>query len=110
MNEPLKYHPGEIAIQRRANAFDPADLAGNGLRSTLDARAAAFLQLQRWALISGLDDNQRVWVSCLWGRRGFMKVKDAHSLTIDADLPKTDPLAKGFIQSEEIGILVLDPA
>ena len=30
MSGPLKYHEGELAVQKRAGAFDPADLDGNG--------------------------------------------------------------------------------
>jgi hypothetical protein len=36
MSYPLKYHEGEIAVQKRAGAFDPADLEGNGNRFELD--------------------------------------------------------------------------
>src|SRR4051812_7484051 len=75
MTKPLKYHSGEIAVQQRANAFDPADLDGNGLGSTFDPRISAFLRSQRWAIISGLDSDRKVWVSCIWGSPGFMNLE-----------------------------------
>jgi len=110
MTKPLKYHAGEIAVQQRANAFDPADLDGNGLGSTFDPRVDAFLRSQRWAIISGLDSEGKVWVSCIWGSPGFMNVETERSLAIRASLPATDPLVRSFREGEEIGILALDPA
>jgi predicted pyridoxine 5'-phosphate oxidase superfamily flavin-nucleotide-binding protein len=110
MTEPLKYHPGEIAVQQRADAFDPADLDGNGLATSFDSRVSAFLSLQRWAVISGLDQEANIWVSCLWGPPGFLKAENAGSLAIHAYLPKGDPLSATFTEAGQIGIVVLDPA
>jgi uncharacterized protein len=110
MTEPLKYHPGEIAVQQRADAFDPADLDGNGLATSFDSRVSGFLSLQRWAVISGLDQEANIWVSCLWGPPGFLKVEEAGSLAIHAHLPENDPLRATFIDTREIGIVVLDSA
>ena len=109
MSAPLKYHDGEIAVQKRAGAFDPADLEGNGLADALDARAASFLKLQPWAVIAAVDGAGAVWTSLLHGPAGFLQVEDARTLIVHAALSPDDPLADCFGQENEIGILILDP-
>jgi predicted pyridoxine 5'-phosphate oxidase superfamily flavin-nucleotide-binding protein len=110
MNNPaLKYHPGEIAVQKRAGTFDPADLDGNGLGSELDQRAATFLAHQLWIIVAGLDGGGRVWTSVLYGPAGFLQVNDAKTLAVQASFPVDDPLRDTFQASNEIGLLVLDP-
>jgi predicted pyridoxine 5'-phosphate oxidase superfamily flavin-nucleotide-binding protein len=106
---PLKYHEGEIAVQKRAGAFDPADLDGNGLGTELDARAATFLAQQLWVIVAGLDSAGRVWTSPLYGPAGFLQVNDAKTLAVHASLPVDDPSHDSFQRSNEIGLLVLDP-
>lgn len=109
MSPGLKYHEGEIAVQKRAGMFDPADLDGNGLGSTFDSRAAAFLGLQPWAVLAALDRDGRVWTSLLHGPAGFLQVEDASTLTVHAALAPGDPLAGSFEHENEVGMLVLDP-
>ena len=109
MSGPLKYHEGELAVQKRAGAFDPADLEGNGLGSALDSRAAAFLGLQPWAVIAALDRDSQVWTSPVHGPPGFLRVADERTLAIHASLPSGDPLAGRFRRESELGMLVLDP-
>jgi predicted pyridoxine 5'-phosphate oxidase superfamily flavin-nucleotide-binding protein len=108
MTAPLKYHEGEIAIQKQANAFDPADLLGNGLATHLEPRLAPFLALQTWVLLAGLDHAGRVWVSLLNGPPGFLRVDDVETLRIEAQLSPGDPLGESFQSQNEIGLLVLD--
>jgi uncharacterized protein len=108
MSLPLKYHEGEIAVQKRAGAFDPAELEGNGLDGTFDSRTAAFLGLQPWAVIAALDRDGRVWASPLHGPAGFLHVDDATTLTVHASFPPGDPLGESFRDENEIGMLVLD--
>ena len=80
MTGPLKYHSGEILVQKRAGSFDPADLDGNGLGSAFDDRAASFLSLQQWALIAGIDRDGDLWTSILHGPPGFLRVEESQSL------------------------------
>src|SRR5262245_7163263 len=109
MSLPLKYHEGEIAVQKQAGAFDPADLEGNGLGSTFDSRAAVFLAEQPWAVIAALDRNGRVWSSLLHGPAGLLRVDEAEPLTVHASLLPGDPLGEAFKHENEIGMLVRDP-
>ena len=112
MAVPLKYHEGEIAVQKRANAFDPAELDGNGLGTSFDSRATAFLAEQTWATIAALDGRGRIWSSVLHGTAGFLQVDDnddKNTLTIQASLPAGDPLAESFRSENDMGMLVLDP-
>ena len=105
----LKYHEGEIAVQKQAGAFDAADLEGNGLNSTFDSRATVFLARQPWAVIAALDRDGRVWTSLLHGPTGFLQVDNVNTLTVHASLPPGDPLGESFQHESEIGMLILDP-
>ena len=110
MSLPLKYHEGEIAVQKRAGAFDPADLEGNGLDSAFDSRAAVFLGLQPWAVIAALDGDGRVWASLLHGPAGILaggRCEIRSPFTHHS--PAGDPLGESFRHENEIGMLVLDP-
>jgi len=106
---PLKYHEGEISVQKRAGAFDAADLESNGLCTEFDARATSFLALQRWAVISAMDREHLLWVSLLHGKPGFLQVRDPRTLNIAGSLLPGDPLAESFQEEAELGMLVLDP-
>jgi predicted pyridoxine 5'-phosphate oxidase superfamily flavin-nucleotide-binding protein len=111
MSGPLKYHEGEIEVQQRAGAFDPADLNGNGLPGTFDPRAADFLRTQSWITVAGLDRDNRIWVSLLHGPAGFLQVNDPGTLTVQAAFLPDDPLNQSFDEENEIeiGVLVLEP-
>lgn len=109
MSAPLYYHPGEIAVQQRAGAFEPADLQGNGLGTQFDDRAARFLAQQPWAILAARDPAGALWVSLLHGPPGFLKVEDPATLAIHASLSAADPLGDAFKEEAGIGLLVLDP-
>jgi predicted pyridoxine 5'-phosphate oxidase superfamily flavin-nucleotide-binding protein len=109
MTAPLKYHEGEIAVQQRADAFDPSELEGNGLGAIFDARASTFLAEQSWVVLAALDGRGRVWSSVLHGSPGFIRVENEKTLAIQASLAANDPLAESFQSENEIGILILDP-
>src|SRR5580765_920819 len=109
MTIPLKYHEGEITVQRRAGTFDAADLESNGLSTEFDARAASFLSSQRWAVIAAVDRQHLPWVSLLHGKPGFLQVRNPRTLNINAALLPGDPLAESFREEAEVGMLVLDP-
>jgi len=105
----LRYHEGEIAVQKRADTFDPADLDGNGLGSELDARVSKYLAQLLWAVVAAMDGAGRVWTSLLHGPAGFLQVKNPKTLAIRASLFVDDPLHESFQRPNEIGMLVLDP-
>jgi predicted pyridoxine 5'-phosphate oxidase superfamily flavin-nucleotide-binding protein len=109
MTTPLKYHAGEIAVQKRADAFDPSELEGNGLGTGFDSQSSTFLAEQTWAVIAALDRRGRIWNSVLHGPAGFLRVDDEKTLTIQGSLPAGDPLADSFESENEFGMLVLDP-
>ena len=96
-------------MQKRAGAFDPADLEGNGLDSTFDSRATGFLAQQQWAAVAALDRDGRVWASLLNGPTGFLQVANVNTLAVHASFPPGDPLGESFQHESEIGMLVLDP-
>jgi len=106
---PLKYHEGEIAVQKRAGAFDPAELDGNGLGTAFGPRETLFLAEQPWVVIAALDNVGRVWSSVLHGSAGFLRVDEPGLLAVQASLPAGDPLSASLGSMNEIGMLVLDP-
>jgi uncharacterized protein len=101
------FHEGEIAVQRRAGVradaqrlegmLDPADLSGG---------AGRFLALRTFAVMTGRDRDDALWISPLTGRPGFLDGADT-VLRVGA-LPRSgDPLS-GLPIPQQVGLLVID--
>jgi uncharacterized protein len=87
-----RFHPGELAVQRRAGvAREAARLEGMLRPAQLDGGAAGFLAQRRFVVITGRDNAGRLWASPLCGDPGFLAAHDT-TLTIHTTPPVGDPL------------------
>ncbi|HEX4251642.1 MAG TPA: pyridoxamine 5'-phosphate oxidase family protein [Pseudonocardia sp.] len=107
------FHPGELAAQRRAGLRAEADRVGGIVRTDVPPAAAVFLAEQRMLVISGADDQDRMWASLLTGERGFLRagtVAGLQAIDIAARPLGRDPLAEALTAPTRIGSIALDPA
>ena len=67
----MRYHDGQLAVQRRAGGGDRAERLLRGMRAELPEPARAFLAEQRLLILSATDAEGRAWASPLHGVPGF---------------------------------------
>ncbi|MCI0606856.1 pyridoxamine 5-phosphate oxidase, partial [bacterium] len=104
----MKYHSGELEVQRRAGVQDMADRVSGVMRSTIPQIAQQFLSVQRLIVAATLDSKDRSWASLLTGPEGFVRAIDERTLLIDALPVPGDPLEQNLKAHNEIGILAIE--
>jgi len=102
------FHPGELAVQRRAGVLDDARHVGEIIGAELPPMAGRFLQEQRLAVLASRDGEGRAWASLVTGAPGFVRPVDAELVLIDGDIARGDPLAANLTARPELGVLVID--
>ena len=101
------FHEGEIAVQRRAECaptrgplegmLDPADLSGG---------AGRFLALRTFAVLTGRDRDDTLWISPLTGRPGFLD--GAGTVLRVGALPPMVIRCPACPIPQQVGLLVID--
>ncbi|GGK95427.1 pyridoxamine 5'-phosphate oxidase family protein [Nocardia jinanensis] len=86
------FHPGELAVQRRAGQAGIAEKVGRTIRTTIPDAAAHFLAEQPMVVIAAADEAGRPWVTQLAGSPGFVRILDERTLEIGAVPEVGDPL------------------
>jgi predicted pyridoxine 5'-phosphate oxidase superfamily flavin-nucleotide-binding protein len=105
------YHPGELAVQRRAGGAVRADRLARGVRAELPAVARDFLAGQRLLVVASTDAAGRVWASALSGPDGFIDTPDDRTLAVAALPGAGDPLTEALAAGvAPVGLLAIDPA
>jgi predicted pyridoxine 5'-phosphate oxidase superfamily flavin-nucleotide-binding protein len=104
------FHPGELAVQRRAGVVLDARQVGASIGGVLPPMAGAFLRDQRVAVVASLDDAGRVWASLVTGPAGFVKAVDEGLLLVNGRIVPGDPLVRNLAARPEVGLLVIDLA
>ncbi|MET9797260.1 pyridoxamine 5'-phosphate oxidase family protein [Nocardiopsis alba] len=104
------YHPGEIAVQRRAALSDQAAFSEGAFHEEIPAIAADFLASQRWLVLGAADVRGDVWCSLLTGPPGFLRPHGGRTLDIAALPRPDDPLADVLrARPARIGALAIEP-
>ncbi|WP_406278192.1 pyridoxamine 5'-phosphate oxidase family protein [Embleya sp. NBC_00896] len=103
------YHPGELAVQGRAELTRQASFALGGIGDSVPPVATAFLADQPMIIIGGADAAGRIWSSQLTGDPGFLRTPDPHTLTIDALPLPEDPLAELLGGPATVGMIAIEP-
>jgi hypothetical protein len=104
------FHPGELAVQRRAGVSQEAERLTPMLEpAELRGGIVAFLADRTLAVITARDADGRLWTSPLSGPPGFLHVASPGSLVIRASLPAGDPL-HGLPAGQQAGLVVVELA
>ncbi|MGH7885134.1 MAG: pyridoxamine 5'-phosphate oxidase family protein [Thermodesulfobacteriota bacterium] len=104
----LKYHEGEITVQKRAGVHEEAKRVSKVIRSQIPPIAQLFLHDQQMVIVSTIDKDNNVWASVLTGNPGFIKAIDEKTVEIDCSHDLSDPLIENLRQNNEIGILAIE--
>lgn len=104
------YHEGELAVQTQAGVREMASRVGRSIRPNIPPAAQEFLRDQPMAIVGSVDERGRVWASLLTGQPGFIEAVDEHTLRLDAEPIKGDPLGDNLRVPAQIGVLVIEPA
>ena len=102
------FHPGELAVQRRAGVSTAAERLTPMLEpAELRGGIVAFLADRTLAVITARDGDGRLWTSPLSGPPGFLHVASPDTLVIRASLPEGDPL-HGLPAGQQAGLVVVE--
>ncbi|WP_306370426.1 pyridoxamine 5'-phosphate oxidase family protein [Nocardiopsis sp. CC223A] len=106
-----RYHPGERAVQERAELADQAAFSDGAIRAEIPDVAVAFLA-ERTSLAAGaVDGDGDPWCTLLGGPPGFLRVTGPRTLEVDALPGAGDPLDGTLGRAPaRIGLLAIDPA
>ncbi|MBA0049726.1 pyridoxamine 5'-phosphate oxidase family protein [Streptomyces sp. AJS327] len=104
------YHPGELAVQRRANLESSAARSLTAVRSAVPPVAAAFLAEQPFVVAGAADAEGRLWATLLRGQPGFLRLPHPEVLVVEARPLPEDPLAPVLAAPAPIGMIAIEPA
>ncbi len=102
------YHEGELAVQAQAGVQEMASRIGKSIRSTIPLAAQEFLSSQPIAVLSSIDQKERVWASLLAGKPGFIQALNEGSIRIQAAPVDGDPFAENILQNNQVGMIVIE--
>jgi hypothetical protein len=104
------FHPGELAVQRRAGVeAAAARLTGMLAPADLGGGLGRFLAGRTYAAMTARDRDGRLWVSPLAGPAGFLAPDGPTRLEIAAAPGSGDPLG-GLPADQPVGLLVIEYA
>jgi len=104
----MKFHSGEIAVQKRAGVRDIAEDVGEGIVDHLPPGAAQFLALRQMAILGTVDTRGNVWASVVTGAPGFIAIVDERTLKIAAPASSSDPLLQNLAQEGHVALFAPD--
>jgi uncharacterized protein len=104
----MKFHSGEIAVQKRAGVRDIAEDVGEGIADHLPPGASEFLERRQMAVLGTVDNRGNVWASVLTGDPGFIETVDDRTLEIAARISSSDPLGRNLGTEGHVALFAPD--
>jgi uncharacterized protein len=102
------FHPGEMAVQRRAGTRGEAARLARMLEpATLSRGFATFLADRTFLVMTGRSASGELWTSPLVGPPGFLEVGSPTSLSVHAAVPAGDPL-HGLPPGQKVGLIAIE--
>lgn len=107
------YHAGELAIQERVGVLNEGARNARVIQDSIIKGALHFINQQSMVVLGSLDEDQNVWVSVIFGKTGFMRAEDEHTVTFELTSMvqnAQDPFWDNIQRRSEVGMLVIEPA
>jgi uncharacterized protein len=104
----MKFHSGEIAVQKRAGVRDIAEDVGEGIADHLPLGASEFLERRQMAVLGTVDNRGNVWASVVTGDPGFIETVDDRTLKIAAPISSSDPLSRDLATERHVALFAPD--
>lgn len=111
MTPSTSFHPGELAVQKRAGVIEVARRNGRALSNHIPNAALPFLSQQPMVVVGSVSRDSSVWASVLMGHPGFLQSEDGCNLYVDISETRSatdDPLWNNLHDDSQIGILVIE--
>lgn len=108
---PSPWHPGEVALQRRAGVAARMEEHGRRiLRDHLIEQHRDFYPLLPFIAIGAVDPDGEAWATIRAGDPGFLQAPDAATLAVAAHRDPADPAERGMEDGDAVGLLGIDLA
>ena len=104
----MRYHEGELEMQRRAGASALAERVARIISSEIPAAAAAFLAERTFVVVASVDSRGAPTASLLGGPPGFASAIDPRSIAIAAAFGPIDRVFADVEASGIVGMLAID--
>lgn len=111
MSEQFSFHPGERAVQMRANETAIADRNMAVMSDTVIGGARPFIAKQFMVALGSVDPSGALWSSLLFGKPGFLHTDDGHSILVDVaakERDESDPLWANIAANPDLGMLFIE--
>lgn len=105
---PFTYHPGELAVQKRAGVEVVASRMVKTVHSHIPPIAQEFLRNQPIVFMGSVDFRGGVWASVLIGQPGFVRSVDDHHIHIETGLSQDDPLSENLYVNPNAALLAVE--
>jgi len=104
----VKFHSGEIAVQKRAGVTDIAADVGEGIVDSIPDGAREFVAPRRMLVMASVDSHRRVWASVVTGPPGFISLLDKRTVRIASLPPPGDPLRENLRTEGHVALFIPD--
>jgi uncharacterized protein len=103
------WHPGELAIQRRAGVEEQMAAVGpRAIRDHLIEQHRAFYPMLPFIVVGAVDLEGNAWATMLAGRPGFLNSPDPKTLRVTGRAEVSDPAAAGLDDGDAVGLLGIE--
>lgn len=104
----MGFHPGELAVQRRADVQDAAaNLADMLQPAELSGKLAASIGDRTFLVLAARANGGRLWTTVVVGPPGFLEVRTPRELVVHGTIAEGDPLAR-LPAGQSIGMTAID--
>ncbi|HEY6432498.1 MAG TPA: MFS transporter [Acetobacteraceae bacterium] len=103
------FHRGEEELQRRIGVADRMHAFGKrAVRDFMPPQHREFYEQLPFVVVAAADDAGNPWVSIFANKQGLLASPDERSLSLHAEFPPDDPVARGLSPGARVGLLGID--
>jgi predicted pyridoxine 5'-phosphate oxidase superfamily flavin-nucleotide-binding protein len=106
----MKYHYGEIAVQKKVGVRRQADKLAAAIGGVISLDRHEFVAVQRMAVLGTVDRRGFMWASVVTGEAGFIRALDEQAIRIAAVPAAGDPLLENVARPAHAALIIPDLA